>query len=90
MSGVREARVRANLSTAELGNAVGRTATWICAAETGVTPLDSNEEKILLEAIARLERFAASVATAREKLTADLHLPPPRFSGREKRTAHPA
>lgn len=80
-STIREARIAASLTTAEVASAVGRNATWLGLAEIGEVPLAPEAEKIILTAIGRLERFAQTVATARAKLVADLKLPPARSAG---------
>jgi transcriptional regulator with XRE-family HTH domain len=76
MSTIRDRRLRAGLTAAEVASAVGRNATWLGLVEAGATPLAPEHEKLILTAIGRLERFAETVASAREKLVADLKLPP--------------
>ncbi len=81
MSAIREARISASLTAAEVGQAIGRTATWLGMAEVGAVALKPEHEKIILVAIGRLERFTETVRAAKEKLTADLKLPPARSAG---------
>jgi hypothetical protein len=81
MSPIEDARKRANLTLAEVGAAVNRTCEWVCKAEAGRIVLPPDHENKVLEAITRLARFAQSVAEAKEKLTADLHLPPTPLNG---------
>jgi transcriptional regulator with XRE-family HTH domain len=76
MSAIKEARERAGLTAAEVSHAVGRTSTWMGLAENGALQLPPEHEKIILTAIGRLGRFHLTVAEAKEKLVADLKLPP--------------
>jgi transcriptional regulator with XRE-family HTH domain len=77
-STIREARLSAGLKVAEVASAVGRNATWLGMAEIGAVHLAPEHQQVILTAIGRLARFAETVATAKEKLTADLKLPPAR------------
>ena len=80
MSTIRDVRVRAGLTAAEVASAVGRSAEWLGLVEVGASRLRPDEEKTILVAIGRLERFAQTVAEAKEKLTSDLKLPSKRRS----------
>jgi transcriptional regulator with XRE-family HTH domain len=77
-STIKEARVRAGLTGAEVATAVGRSAEWLGFVECGATPLKPEHERVILEAVNRLRRFHVTVAEAKEKLTRDLKLPPAR------------
>jgi hypothetical protein len=74
MSAIADARKRAGLKIAEIAQAVKCNGTWLGLAEAGVRPLASEDEKTILVAIARLQKFAQTVRAARDKLTADLKL----------------
>jgi transcriptional regulator with XRE-family HTH domain len=76
MHPIEQARKQAHLTGAEVSRAVGRTALWLTEIENGKNSISPDTEQIILTAIRRLERFAQSVAEAKEKLTADLRLPP--------------
>jgi len=76
MSAIREARAHAGLTAAEVAAAVGRNATWFGQVEVGAVPLQPEHERLILMAITRLERFAQTVAEAKQRLVADLKLPP--------------
>jgi hypothetical protein len=76
MAAIREPRIRASLTCAEVARAVGRSAEWLGLAEVGASHVLPEQERVILVAIARLERFQQTVAVAKEKLTADLKLPP--------------
>jgi hypothetical protein len=74
MSAISDARKRAGLHIGEIAQAVKCNGTWLGLVEAGVKPVKAEDEAVILTAIARLARFAQTVATAREKLTADLKL----------------
>ncbi len=76
MSAILDARKRAGLTAAEVGSAIGRTSTWISQREIGIIRLQPDVEQVILTAIARLAKFAQTVAAAKAKLCADLKLPP--------------
>ena len=76
MTAIEDARKRANLTTAEVGAAVDRSGEWVYKVEIGRIVLPPDHEKKILEAIARLARFAQSVEEAKDRLTLDLRLPP--------------
>jgi len=78
MSRIRDARVHAGLTAAEAASVVGRSSEWFSLVEAGAAALAPEHEKLILTAIGRLQRFAETVASAKEKLTADLKLPPAR------------
>ena len=73
---IQEERQRAGLSGAEVAQAIGRNATWLSHMEVGVTRLQPEQEKAILTAISRLEKFNRSIEEAKARLTADLKLPP--------------
>jgi transcriptional regulator with XRE-family HTH domain len=75
MTEIRKARLRAEVTGAELAHAVGCSRPWLNLAENGAIPLPPEHEKIIMTAIGRLQRFHATVAEAKEKLTQDLRLP---------------
>jgi transcriptional regulator with XRE-family HTH domain len=73
---IQEARQKAGISAAEVANAIGRTPSWLYLVECGEAKLAPEHERVILKAIQRLARFADHMRAAREKLTADLKLPP--------------
>jgi hypothetical protein len=73
---IREARIKASLTAAEVASAVGRSADWMGLVEAGAKSITPETEKVIMTAIGRLERFAQTVEQARAKLVADLKLPP--------------
>jgi transcriptional regulator with XRE-family HTH domain len=86
MHPIEQARKQANLTGAEIAKAVGRTSGWLAEVESGNNSISSDTERIVLTAISRLERFHRTVEEAKEKLTADLRLPP---SNSKSQGAHP-
>jgi hypothetical protein len=82
---IHDARVRAGLTAAEIGSAVGRSSGWMNSVEGGLCRISPEHEQIILVAIERLARFRRTVEQAREKLVSDLKLPAlvPVRNGRE-------
>lgn len=80
MTTILEARQAAGLTRGEVGAAINRSAQWLNTVEVGIAALKPEHEKIILTAIGRLHRFAATVAEAKARLTADLKLPPARHA----------
>jgi DNA-binding XRE family transcriptional regulator len=76
MSQIKEARVRAGLTAAEVASAVGRNPTTFSSMESGMLPVPPEHERNILLAIDRLARFNETVRTAKATLTHDLRLPP--------------
>jgi len=89
MSVIEQARKAAQLTLAEVASSINRDALWLQVRESGQTPLAPDLEKLILTAIRRLERFAKSVAEAKEKLTSDLKLPPLRTTPSKPRPPQP-
>lgn len=80
MSAIREARIRASLTVAEVATSVGRNGTWLSDVEHGQAALEPEHERKILLAIDRLARFNETVRAAKATLTHDLRLPPTRPS----------
>ena len=76
MHPIEQARKQAHVTGAEIAQAIGRTSAWLGHVESGKHPISPDTERIVLTAIARLERFHHTVEEAKQKLTADLRLPP--------------
>lgn len=76
MPTISEARKAAGLTAVEVSHAVNRPSQWLSEVESGRASMSADHERIVLTAIARLERFAQTVKAANEKLCSDLHLPP--------------
>ena len=72
---IREARLRAGLTQADVGGAFQRTAAWEGMIERGETPISSELEGRILVAIRRLSALRESVRDSKEQLVEDLRLP---------------
>jgi len=88
-SAIKQARERAGLTAAEVAWSINRDGLWLTNRENGVTPLDPDHERRILAAINRLERFHQTVAAAKEKLCADLRLPPKHVEPSKPRPPQP-
>jgi len=76
MHPIEQARKQAHVTGAEIAQAIGRTSAWLDRVESGKHLIPPDTERIVLTAISRLERFHRTVEEAKQKLTADLRLPP--------------
>jgi len=75
-SDIRIARINAGLSGLEISHAVHKPSQWLGLVEMGSIELSPEDELVVLTAIGRLGRFRLTVAQAKQKLLADLHLSP--------------
>jgi transcriptional regulator with XRE-family HTH domain len=90
MSKIKEARIAASLTAAEVAASVGRSAEWMSRVEGGITQLSLEHERLVLTAIARLASFAETIRSMRATLTCDLRLPPVKPGDARSRRANPA
>lgn len=81
---IERARREAGLTLAEVASSVGRDSLWLQVRESGQTQLAPDLEKRILTAIGRLARFHATIEEARQRLTADLKLPPLRTTSKPR------
>ena len=79
MSPIRKSRLRAGLSQTEVAGAMGKGHAWLSYCENGVIPVSPALEAHILRTIDRLVEFNKVTRANRERLVADLALPP--FAG---------
>lgn len=74
-SKIRQARLAARLTQAEVAAAINRSGMWLCLAERGKVPVGSDEERNIFIAIERLSALRAQIEETKRTLVADLALP---------------
>ena len=74
-SKIRNARLRARLSQAEVGAAIGKSDMWVSLAERNRVPVTTELERRILKAISGLSDIRETQRRSVENLQADLRLP---------------